>query len=477
MLRDELDDERVTRWNRQGWCKPSCIPITVILILIFLVVLLPLLDHAMEEDNKLLNKHMRKLYENCPQSCRMSLIESIPQGLTYPNGSISLPSTYDTWSNLIDMAEETIEIGSFYWTLRRSEMWPDDSSEQGENIFQGLLDAGTNRGIKIKIAQNWPTSSQPNTDTEYLTRRGAAEVRSLNFAQINANGGGVLHTKLWVVDRKHFYVGSANLDWRALTQVKEMGAVFYNCSCLAEDIAKIFDVYWMLGENPHIPDKWPDQFSTKYNYDHPMNISFNNMSNYNFLTSIGSSPPTFCPEGRDSDIDTLLRVIQLAEKFIYISVMDYSPLTVFTPRKQYWPVIDNALRTAAIDHRIKVKMLISVWNHSHPSETNFLKSLQDITGSYPGVNLEVKRFKVPGTPEQNKIPFARVNHNKYMVTDNTAYIGTSNWSGDYFTDTAGIGLMMHDPVLNRNTSELTVRGQLQAVFERDWNSEYAYPIE
>lgn len=149
----------------------------------------------------------------------MSLIESIPQGLTYPNGSISLPSTYDTWSNLIDMAEETIEIGSFYWTLRRSEMWPDDSSQQGENIFQGLLDAGTNRGIKIKIAQNWPTSSQPNTDTEYLARRGAAEVRSLNFAQINANGGGVLHTKLWVVDRKHFYVGSANLDWRALTQV------------------------------------------------------------------------------------------------------------------------------------------------------------------------------------------------------------------------------------------------------------------
>jgi phospholipase D3/4 len=34
-----------------------------------------------------------------------------------------------------------------------------------------------------------------------------------------------------------------------------------------------------------------------------------------------------------------------------------------------------------------------------------------------------KWFKVPSTPEQAKIPFARVNHNKYMVTDNAAYIG------------------------------------------------------
>ena len=27
------------------------------------------------------------------------------------------------------------------------------------------------------------------------------------------------------------------------------------------------------------------------------------------------------------------------------------------------------------------------------------------------------------TPAEKRIPFSRVNHNKYMVTDNTAYIG------------------------------------------------------
>lgn len=30
---------------------------------------------------------------------------------------------------------------------------------------------------------------------------------------------GVLHTKFWVVDQTHFYIGSANMDWRSLTQV------------------------------------------------------------------------------------------------------------------------------------------------------------------------------------------------------------------------------------------------------------------
>ena len=45
----------------------------------------------------------------------------------------------------------------------------------------------------------------------------AATVKYLDFNKLI--GSGVLHTKFWIVDRKHFYVGSANLDWRALTQV------------------------------------------------------------------------------------------------------------------------------------------------------------------------------------------------------------------------------------------------------------------
>lgn len=55
-----------------------------------------------------------------------------------------------------------------------------------------------------------------------------------------------------------------------------------------------------------------------------------------------------------------------------------------------------------------------------------------------------------------------------MVTDNTAYIGTSNWSGDYFTVTGGVGVVIQ--------GDTELRQQLEDVFLRDWNSEFAYSL-
>ncbi|KRT84441.1 hypothetical protein AMK59_2558 [Oryctes borbonicus] len=264
------------------------------------------------------------------------------------------------------------------------------------------------------------------------------------------------------------------MDWRALTQVKELGIAAYNCSCLAEDIGKIFDVYWQLGEKgAKIPDHWPYDLQTKFNNNTPMNVT-TGINNYQVYVS--SSPPPFCPDGRTKDVDAVLSVIRHAEKFIYISVMDYFPLTIYTPKIKFWPFIDDALRTAAIEHNVQIRLLISKWKHSRKSADNFLKSLADISNSYPKVSIEIRRFVVPSTPEQDKIPFARVNHNKYMVTESIAYIGTSNWSGDYFIDTAGVAFVLQDAANIKNGTQ-TIRSQLQSIFERDWNSNYSQPIE
>ncbi len=43
-----------------------------------------------------------------------------------------------------------------------------------------------------------------------------ADVRMVNMRELTT---GVLHTKFWIVDKKHIYIGSANMDWRSLTQV------------------------------------------------------------------------------------------------------------------------------------------------------------------------------------------------------------------------------------------------------------------
>lgn len=64
-----------------------------------------------------------------------------------------------------------------------------------------------------------------------------------------------------------------------------------------------------------------------------------------------------------------------------------------------------------------------------------------------------------------------------MVTDNVAYIGTSNWSGDYFINTAGIGFILEEASkLGGNETAQTIRKDLASVFERDWNSAYAVDL-
>lgn len=62
-----------------------------------------------------------------------------------------------------------------------------------------------------------------------------------------------------------------------------------------------------------------------------------------------------------------------------------------------------------------------------------------------------------------------------MVTDKAAYIGTSNWSEDYFTNTAGVGL-----IIKQNSTNLRrrpIQKQLKTLFERDWNSKYSVNLE
>lgn len=256
-------------------------------------------------------------------------------------------STFDAWNILLDIANESLDIGSFYWTLRGSDIYNHTSAQQGEKIFQRILTNGIQNKYTIRIAQSAPTQDNPNLDTEYLVKKNAAEVRSINFPRLI--GGGVLHTKLWIADNQHFYLGSANMDWRSLTQVKELGVLVTNCTCLAKDVSKIFKAYWFLGKNnSHIPANWPDEYSTKFNMITPITVNYNNEFNLNTFLSVRffsetssaflnfhylqSSPPQIVPRGRTADLDAIVNIILDADKFVHISVMEYSPLIIYSPK-------------------------------------------------------------------------------------------------------------------------------------------------
>eukprot|EP00057_Strongylocentrotus_purpuratus_P033927 XP_793309.3 PREDICTED: phospholipase D3 isoform X1 [Strongylocentrotus purpuratus] len=407
----------------------------------------------------------------CDDPCVVILAESMPLNLTFPDGSPRFQSTYAIWKELLATAKETIDISSYYWTLRGKDIFNDTSDFEGEEIFKELMAAGTTRNISIRIVENKPSHYIADLDTKELAAKGAAQVQSLDFNELM--GGGILHTKFWVVDKKHLYLGSANMDYRALTQVKEIGVGIFNCSCLAQDLDKLFEVYWYLGNQTTVPPKWPEEFATAYNLETPMQLKLNGT---NATAFIGSSPPAFCPSGRTSDIDGLLNVVESAQKFVYIAVMDYIPEKEFANPMEYWNVIDAKLREVAFNHHVNVRVMGSIWNHTSSDMIVFLRSLAEL-GTTGRFNIQAKLFCVPAyTPVEHEMPYARVNHNKYMVTDNAAYIGTSNWSGTYFTLTGGASLVVNQTLAQMETNATTLQHQLAQLFERDWNSIHATPV-
>lgn len=407
----------------------------------------------------------------CFDTCQLTLVESIPENLTYPRDSPIHLDTYESWSQLIDNASYKLDIGSYYWTMRQEDVIEDPSAWKGEEIFSKLLDAG-NHALDIRIAQNNNSDPKQMLDTQILANEGAADVRTLDFSRLL--GGGIIHTKMWLADSSSFYVGSANLDWRALTQVKELGIMVSDCSCMGSDLQKVFDVYWMLGKpGAEVPSEWPGDLNTNINMENPMLLA---KSNLNETMYISVAPPSFLPGGRTSDVTAVLNIIDSAEDYIYIAVMDYYPVTLYQKQNIYWPIIDDRLRAAAFERGVQVRLMPSWWKHSSDRMKHYLQSLASINPAVKG-SVEVKLFEVPVvTPAQAEIPYSRVNHNKYMVTEKTALITTSNWSGDYFIDTAGVSVVVSQTD-GSSPTEKTIHMQLKAVFDRDWNSPYAKYID
>lgn len=216
------------------------------------------------------------------------------------------------------------------------------------------MDAAERRNVSIQIVANKDKNSdlKKNEDLRRLSQLSNVEIRRISFFRLV--GAGILHTKFITIDGENFYVGSANMDWRSLSEVKELGITVTSCPMLTEDVNKIFKVYWQLAATGKLPESWPDYTMTKINKENPASISLNRTASAVYLSS---SPKELNPPDRTNDINAILDVINSAKKFIYIAVMDYSPTFFFGKKKIYWPVIDEALRRAAYEKNVTVRIM------------------------------------------------------------------------------------------------------------------------
>lgn len=387
----------------------------------------------------------------------VKLCESIPMQM-----SISTKySTYDSWVDIIRSAQKTLDIGQYYWTLTTGTELYNNTHEawRGQNIYDLIIDAHR-RGVQVRIVQNKPGSASEGNETAVLAEIGAADVKTIDFDKLGISG--IFHTKMMVADGVNFYVGSANSDWRSLTQVKEMGIAGFDYPEMAQDLQKVFDMAWYAAEKGALPSEWPSMYETEYNINTPHTTRFQGYSEASEVYTV-ISPIEFCTPKRTDVIESTLEIIKKAEEgtTVSIEVMDYFPFTLYTSNNYYWGVIDDALRDA--NYRgVNVRLLIGKWAHTRSVAKYYLRSLNALQ------NIEVRWFSVPDLKGLQEIPYTRVNHAKFMTTKDTAYISTSNWSADYFLYTHGVTVVVNGEEFANTLNE---------VFERDWNSEYASSIE
>jgi len=243
-------------------------------------------------------------------------------------------------------------------------------------------------------------------------------------------------------------------------------------------------------ENP-----FPDATMTRYNLLNPMSLTLNGSSAGAFFSC---SPPAVCdvptpvnpmygisPSGREWDGASLIQTIMSAKDSVCLSVMDYIPATLYLDDvpPAFWSGLNDAL-IAKARQGAAVRMLISHWAHSKDVMWRYLNALNATAEAcYNPVtsysdnpcqgSLEIREYALVGWNETEGAgevypPFSRVNHAKYIVTDQRFNIGTSNMVWGYFFNTAGSSFNSDHPGL---------RTQLQAAFDRDWSSAYASPLQ
>ena len=80
----------------------------------------------------------------------------------------------------------------------------------------------------------------------------------------------------------------------------------------------------------------------------------------------------------------MIKTIDEAQEYLYMAVMDYAPSTMYLKNENKWkPELDNAIRRAAFERAVHVRLMISLWPHTYASAYGTLYSLQDISDHLP----------------------------------------------------------------------------------------------
>lgn len=371
-------------------------------------------------------------------SQNIELVESIPVETTLDNDDIR--NTQEVWLEMINSAQTTLDIEQFYI-----------SNEKGEPLdtVLGAIVAAAKRGVIVRIIVDGEMYRTYPDDVTWLEQQSTKITK--HVIDFQALAVGIQHAKFFIVDDKEVFLGSQNFDWRALKHIHELGVRISGDNDLIRIYSDIFNEDWKYSE---INDgkSWNLPIYTISGPDFMIHKSIYGDSIYVKPTI---SPKEFYHINGEMDLDEILFMINYAATEISLQFLSYNPVT----KDGYWEEVDTAL-IAASKRGVKVKLLVSDWNLGKTAVEHFKELIQ-----YP--NFEVRYTAIPEY-SGGFIPYARVEHCKFITADNNTWIGTSNMSYDYFYESRNVGLVVESEMFTKRVRD---------IFYKSWDSDYAHPIE
>ncbi|XP_047074627.1 phospholipase D Z-like [Lolium rigidum] len=475
-------------------------------------------------------------------SCRAWLVQSIPTDMPHLRRVPGVLSTADVLQWLSGNATKNLDILAQYWQLLAQPKNPKSGdygfsesdmarfgAEQGLQVYKALENAA-DRKVKIRIVQH--SGFAPEFDQESADlAAGRPNVQNATLLFEDWWGSGVLHAKVWISDKKDLYIGSANNDWKSLTQVKELGIYFTSCPQIAKTVEVYFQNLWTLStlnsttytkvaldkqwQTSRKVPCWSHFLQPKDRCRSPLPLSVDvpyvdgypslanpklldvlietpglkSSNKEHYFSYLSFAPPELSFDKFQADeqgwVDTIKSVN--SGGMVRINTMDWLGQSQYAPQTVFWPSLSSAISEVIISKNATVRILVAYWTHFIPNTENYLKSLlysnilcASSKYNHCGGKVEIRYYVVPGynstgpalsqgAATGNLYPdFTRVNHGKYAVSDTRANIGTSNLIWDYFYTTAGVSFGTYNP---------SIVSQLQDVFDADWDSPYTVPVK
>ena len=165
---------------------------------------------------------------------KMTLVETIP---LLDLDEIQLtPGAVNTWEAQVALAngaKKTLDVTFMYENLLAESDAPHASSfsrdltalgvDRGRLVFEAVV-AAQRRGVAVRVLAS-PMGGTANCSLVRALRATPAKFAYAEWDPDAWYGGGIMHQKVWIADGASVYLGSANMDWLSLSQVKELGVV------------------------------------------------------------------------------------------------------------------------------------------------------------------------------------------------------------------------------------------------------------